>query len=150
MELKLDRKYKKETYTIGNLYIDGRFECNVLEDKDRGLTSNMSEDEIRMKKVAGKTAIPTGRYRVIFSYSPRFGKCSYAINGMIPLLIGVKGFTAIRIHGGNRAEDTDGCLIAGENKAKGMVLNSIKTCERVIGKMWTAYDYGSPIWITIE
>ncbi|MEE3483260.1 MAG: DUF5675 family protein [Bacteroidales bacterium] len=150
MEIKLERRYKKGGYTIGILSIDGKYECEVLENRDRGLTSNMTEEEIRQRKVAGRTAIPTGRYRIIFSYSPKFCKCDYAINGMIPLLIGVKGFCAIRMHAGNRAEDTDGCLLPGENKAKGMVLNSTKTCERVFRKMWTAYDYGSPVWITVE
>lgn len=150
MEITLERRYKKDTYTIGILKIDGLYECEVLEDTDRGLSQDMSEEEIRNKKVYGRTAIPTGRYRVTFSQSPKFGKSPYAINSMIPLLNNVKGFTSIRMHAGNTDSDSEGCLLLGENKAKGKVLNSAWTCERVFRKMWIAYNYGSPIWITIK
>lgn len=150
MELKIIRKWKKDRYTIGVLSIDGQYQCETLEDTDRGLKDTMDEIEIKKRKVAGRTAIPAGRYKVIFSYSPKFGKCFYAINSMIPLLLGVKGFSSIRIHAGNDEDDTEGCILLGENKAKGKVLYSAKTCERVFRKMWTAYSYGSPIWLTIE
>ncbi|MBR4814115.1 MAG: hypothetical protein IKZ67_01475 [Paludibacteraceae bacterium] len=150
MELKLVRKWKKDNYTIGVLSIDGQYECEVLEDKDRGLDNAMSPEEITRLKQHGRTAIPRGRYKVIFSPSPKFGKCSYAIESKIPLLLGVKGFSSIRMHAGNTDGDTEGCLLLGENKAKGMVLNSAKTCARVFRKMWLAHRYGAAIWITIE
>ena len=79
MKLLLKRKAKKENYTIGDLYIDGKLFCNTLEDTDRNLTSTMSKDEIAKVKVYGKTAIPTGTYVVDMNIvSPKFGKRSWA------------------------------------------------------------------------
>lgn len=150
MELRLERKWKKEKYTISNLYIDGVKICNCIEDTDRGLTQNMTEEQIRSIKVPGETAIPSGRYKVIFANSPRFGKTPYAINGMIPLLEGVKGFTAIRMHAGNTEKSTEGCLCLGKNDVVGKVTNSQYWCKKVFEKMWLAYSHNTPIWITIE
>lgn len=118
MKLKLIRKYKKTTYTIGELYINGQLFCSTLEDKDRGLTSAMTEDEIFDVKVKGKTAIPTGTYTVSFSYSPHFKKYMLAVNG-------VRGFSGIRIHAGNDANDTEGCILVGKNTKVGQL-----TCSR--------------------
>ena len=117
MKIDLWRRYKKDGYTIGKLSIDGKTLCDTLEDTDRGLSSDMTEEEIRGKKVYGKTAIPAGEYKVTMSYSSRFRK-------IMPLLLDVKGFEGIRIHSGNTAEDTEGCILCGENSSKGMVLNS--------------------------
>ena len=64
MKLKLVRKYKLDTYTIGKLYIDGIYFCDTLEDKDRGLTSDMSLSEIQSIKIKGNTCIPYGQYQV--------------------------------------------------------------------------------------
>lgn len=72
MKLTLNRIAKKSTYTIGKLYVDDKYFCDVLEDKDRGLTQSMSEAEIKSKKVYGETAIPSGTYEVIVSYSNKF------------------------------------------------------------------------------
>lgn len=127
MKIEVHRKYRKDGYTIGLLYINGKFLCNTLEDTDRGLTSIMSKEQIAAVKIKGKTAIPTGTYPVIMSYSPRFGK-------QMPLLCGVKGFEGIRIHSGNTAKDTEGCILCGKNTEVGKVTNS---------KAWTeaVYDY---------
>ena len=118
MKLKLIRKYKKTTYTIGELYINGQLFCSTLEDKDRGLTSAMTENEIFDVKVKGKTAIPLGIYSVTWTYSPHFKKYMLAVNG-------VKGFAGIRIHAGNTAEHTDGCILVGRNTKVGQL-----TCSR--------------------
>ena len=81
MKIKLERKYKKEKYTIGNLYVDGVFFCNTLEDTDRGLDESTTALEIADKKVYGETAIPTGTYKVVLDvYSPKFGKKEYYKN----------------------------------------------------------------------
>jgi hypothetical protein len=127
MKIEVHRKYRKDGYTIGLLYINGKFLCNTLEDTDRGLTSIMSKEQIAAIKIKGKTAIPTGTYPVIMSYSPRFGK-------QMPLLCGVKGFEGIRIHSGNTAKDTEGCILCGKNTEVGKVTSS---------KAWTevVYDY---------
>lgn len=152
MELVLDRFAKKERYTIGNLYIDGKLECNTLEDTDRGLSQSMSENDIlRVKeKFLGETAIPTGRYEIIFVNSPRFGKTEYAINGKVPLLRNVKGFKNIEIHAGSYPKDTRGCILPGENRMKGMVVNSRKTCKRINEKLWFVISNGGRAFITVK
>lgn len=90
MNIRIDRLYKKEDYTIGKLYINGVFLCSTLEDKVR--TLDTIED-----KVYGETAIPEGRYEVILSYSKRFNK-------ILPELLNVPFFKGIRIHAGNYAD----------------------------------------------
>lgn len=125
MELILKRIYKGERYTIGKLYVDGKYFCDTLEDCDRGLRSDMPLSEIKTKKIYGVTAIPTGRYPVILSYSPRFKK-------ILPRLCNVKGFDGVLIHAGNRPEDTSGCVLVGYNKVKGQVLESRATMEKLM------------------
>ena len=128
MKIELVRIAFKETYTIGKLYVDGKYFCDVLEDVDRGLDSSMSESEILKKKVKGQTAIPTGHYVINITYSPKYKR-------MMPLLLDVKGFSGIRIHSGNTAKDTEGCLIVGKNKKVGMVLESLDTYQRLFKMM---------------
>lgn len=125
MEIIVKRIAKKETYTIGKMYIDGKYFCDTLEDKDRGLSQSMTEEEIRKRKVYGLTAIPTGAYKVIVNYSERFGK-------LMPLLLDVKGYAGVRIHSGNTPSDTLGCILVGRNTAKGMVTESRKTFLRLM------------------
>lgn len=128
MELKVKRLYKKSEYTIGKMYIDGQYFCDTVEDTDRGLSQNMSNSAIEARKVYGKTAIPTGRYRVELSYSNKFKKT-------LPLLKDVMCFSGVRIHSGNKAEDSLGCIIVGENKIKGGVINSRQTMERLMYRL---------------
>ena len=100
-KLKLERAYKKEGYTIGNLYVNGGFFCNTLEDTDRGLTSKMSPLEIAGRKIPGQTAIPTGKYDITLNVvSPKFGKRpAYAFcGGKLPRLLNVPGFEGVLIH----------------------------------------------------
>ena len=125
MEILVKRIAKKETYTIGKMYIDGKYFCDTLEDKDRGLSQSMTEEEIRKRKVYGLTAIPTGAYKVIVNYSERFGK-------LMPLLLDVKGYAGVRIHSGNTPADTLGCILVGRNTAKGMVTESRNTFLRLM------------------
>lgn len=124
MELLLKRIAKKNDYTIGKLYINGIYFCDTLEDKDRGLTSNMSTEEITNKKVYGKTAIPTGKYTIIWNYSNKFNK-------MMPLLLNVPGYAGVRIHSGNTEKDTLGCILVGINSQVGKVLNSRATSSKL-------------------
>lgn len=139
MELKLVRLYKKSEYTIGKLYIDGVYFCDTVEDTDRGLTQSMSEEKILAIKAYGKTAIPTGRYRVTLTYSNKFKR-------VLPLVNAVKGFLGIRMHNGKDANSSLGCIIVGENKTKGGVINSRATMERLMAKLRGQKD----IFITIE
>ena len=101
MEIKVKRKWKKEAYTIGKMYIDGEYVCDTLEDKDRGLISNMSVAQICGVKVHGETAIPTGRYLVdMKTVSPRFGgRAQYQFcKGRLPRLCNTVGFQGVLIH----------------------------------------------------
>ena len=126
MQLTLERKWKKDTYTIGKLFINGTFFSNTLEDKDRGLTSSMTLEEINKKKIYGQTAIPSGTYEVKLTYSNRFHSRVWGkkYNGKVPELLNVKGFGGVRIHPGNKAADTLGCILVGKNSAVSMVTNS--------------------------
>ena len=128
MKIELIRIAFKDTYTIGKLYVDDTYFCDVLEDVDRGLDSSMSESEILEKKVKGQTAIPTGHYVINITYSPKYKR-------MMPLLLNVKGFSGIRIHSGNSSKDTEGCLLVGKNKKVGMVLESRDTYQRLFKMM---------------
>lgn len=142
MKIVLKRIAKRDSYTIGRLYIDGVKFCDTLEDKDRGLTQSMSIEDIKSKKVYGKTAIPTGTYTVSFNYSNKFRK-------QLPLLNGVKGYAGVRIHSGNTANDTLGCILLGENKEVGKVLNSRITCNKFYTLVKNAIAKGDNVTITI-
>ena len=120
MRITLVRIANRPTYCIGKLYIDGVYQWDVIEDTDRGLDDKMKESEILKKKIKGQTAIPTGVYPVVITYSPKYKK-------PMPLIDKVKGYSGIRIHSGNTAKDTEGCLIVGKNKEVGKVLESRKT-----------------------
>lgn len=153
MEIKVKRKWKKEAYTIGKMYINGEYVCDTLEDKDRGLTSNMSVAQICGVKVHGETAIPTGRYLVdMKTVSPRFGgRAQYQFcKGRLPRLCNTPGYQGVLIHIGNTAKDTDGCILVGDNKAVGQVLNSTATFKKVYAKLKAADERREQIWITIE
>lgn len=139
MILTLDRKYKLPTYTIGKLYIDGEYFCDTLEDKDRGLTDDMTVGEISKIKIKKETAIPTGTYKVTITYSNRFKKS-------MPLINDVKGFEGIRIHSGNTDKDTEGCVLVGFNKVKGNVINSRDTYN----KLFSILSKSNNITITIK
>lgn len=118
MELLLERKWCKSEYTIGRLYIDGKFYCNTLEDTVRDINKNGTFDCGEFK-IKGHTAIPYGEYEVIVNYSPKFKR-------ELPRLLNVPHFEGILIHRGNTHKDSSGCILVGENKKKGMVLNSTK------------------------
>lgn len=129
MKLEVKRIAKQSTYTIGKLFIDGEYFCDTLEDVCRGLTQDMTEAQIAQIKVKGQTAIPSGTYKVDITFSQKFKK-------YLPILENVKGFEGIRIHSGNDSDDTEGCLLVGKNKAKGQVLESRDTFNKLMNKIW--------------
>lgn len=149
MEIRIDRKYKKDTYTISNVYVDGKrfgdgtHYCSCLEDRDRGLRQDMDISVIRYMKKPHVTAIPSGKYRVEITYSPKFKK-------NLPLLLNVKGFEGIRMHSGNTENDTDGCLLFGWNGQKGKVLNSKYWCNLLFSKIEQEESKGKQTWVIIE
>ena len=129
MEILVERKWKKDNYTIGNLYINGKWFSNTLEDKDRGLKDSMSLTEIKTLKKPRITAIPTGTYEVTLNVvSPKFSKYPFynSINGgRVPRLLNVKGFEGVLIHvmdGPKGAELSEGCIGVGRNLIKGGLL----------------------------
>ena len=126
MEIVVDRRWKRDTYTIGNMYINGKFFSNTLEDKDRGLKDSMTLQDISNLKVYGQTAIPTGTYEIKMTYSNKFATRAWGkkYKGYVPQLMNVKGYSGVRIHPMNTAADTYGCLGVGKNSIKGMVTNS--------------------------
>ena len=142
MELKLERKYRKNNYCIDKLYINGKYFSDALEDPDRGLTGTMSHEEIKKIKIKGNTCIPYGIYNITITYSPRFKK-------NLPLLNNVKGFDGIRIHSGNKPQDTEGCLLPGFNKVKGQVIDSRVTTDKLIAQIQYVLNKGEKVTITI-
>lgn len=154
MELKVKRVAKKNEYTIGKLYIDGRLFCDTLEDCDRGLTQDMPLEEIKTKKVYGKTAIPTGTYEIdMNTVSPKFKDRSWAkpYGGKLPRLENVPGYEGVLIHVGNTASDSSGCLLVGKNNVQGMVADSSRTFMSLMSKyLLPAKLRGDKITITIQ
>lgn len=118
MKLTLKRIALRETYTIGRLYIDGEYFCDTCEDKVRP----------NGQKVQGETAIPYGTYRIMITKSGRFKK-------MLPELLNVPYFTGIRIHSGNTAKDSEGCILVGRNTIKGQVTQSRATMDKLMAKL---------------
>lgn len=136
--LRLTRKYKGPNYTIGSLYIDNKYFCDTLEDVDRGLDYKMTLSEIKSKKIQDKTAIPTGVFKVsLHEISLRFKNRPWAIkyDGKIPRLIDVPGFDGVLIHPGNTSSDTSGCILVGQNKIKGKVVNSVSTFDKLMNEL---------------
>ena len=139
MKLTLKRIALRQTYTIGKLYIDDDYFCDTLEDTVRDLNKDGKFDNGE-KKIKGKTAIPYGTYEIKWTYSPRFKKYT-------PQLMNVPSFEGIRIHNGNSSDHTEGCLLLGENKKVGMVLNSRATINKFYPIIKEACSKGK---VTIE
>ena len=142
MELLLNRKKETETSSIGELSINGVFECYTLEDKDRGLIQSEPIEQIQFKKVFGSTAIPKGRYEVVITFSDRFQK-------YMPLLLNVPGFEGIRIHSGNTAADTLGCILLGQESGEDQVWNSRAAFNAFLPKL-KAVEKKEKVFITIK
>ena len=154
MELVVDRKWKKQNYTISNLTIDGKWFCNVLEDADRGLDDSMSIAKIRELKKPSITAIPKGTYEITLDViSPKYCTNNFykqVCNGKVPRLLNVKGFEGILIHAGNTDKDSAGCLLVGINLERGKVLKSQETFRKLYKMLSEAKLRGEYIQITIK
>jgi len=130
MNLELKREPSTADCTFGKLYVDGVYQCETLE------------DVVREVKIKGETAIPAGRYRIIVNHSQRFGKD-------MPLLLNVPGFEGIRIHSGNIAADTEGCILVGTTRSDVGILNSRVAFNELFQDMLDALNVGEQIWIEI-
>lgn len=155
MQLRLKRIAKRNTYTIGKLYIDGEYFCDTIEDKDRGLKQNTPLEQIKKVKVQHQTAIPVGEYEVTLNaVSPRFSKRSFyrttCNGGRVPRLLNVPGFEGILIHVGNTASDSSGCILVGNNSQVGKVLNSTATFKKLYAILDKANRAGDKIKIKVE
>ena len=154
MELLVKRVARRDEYTIGRLYINGVKFSETLEDCDRGLTQDMPLEEIKAKKVYGKTAIPTGTYEIdMNTISPKFQARSWAkpYGGKIPRLLNVPGYEGILIHPFNSAAESLGCIGVGKNSIKGMITESSRTFMSLMSKyLLPAKVRGEKITISIE
>ena len=129
MDLLLHRVDGTSTRTIGRLYTTPQ--CWTLEDAVRD-----------GPKVMGETAIPTGRYRVQITQSQRFEK-------MLPILLDVPGFTGVRIHAGNTATDTSGCILVGQDREADAIGHSRLALDVLLPLIADAQARGQDVWITI-
>lgn len=130
MKLLLTRKHGSKLYTDGTLSIDGKFFCDTVEDEERTV------------KVLGRTAIPLGTYKVIINQSVRFKK-------MMPLLLNVPNYEGVRIHSGNTAEDTEGCILVGMKFKFGFITKSRDTWAALMVVLNEAVANQDPITIEI-
>ena len=135
MMLELNRIAKKPLYTIGRLFVDGKYFCDTLEDRCRDLDKE--------EKVMNETAIPEGTYEVIVNVSVKFKR-------KLPLLLNVPHFTGIRIHRGNTDKDTFGCILVGENRQVGRLINSTAYELRLTKLLEKAMLSGEKIIIQVQ
>lgn len=131
MLLKLTRKWFTDESTIGELLIDNIFECYTLEDPVR-----------EGDKIPGKTAIPSGRYPVVITFSQRFQR-------YMPLVKYVNNFTGIRIHIGNSAKDTEGCILVGRTRSRNWVGNSRVAFDALYPKLQDALLAGESVVLMV-
>ena len=137
MEIDVQRKWPKDDYTVGRMYLDGLFFCNTLEDTVRDLKSDGSG------KIYGRTAIPAGRYRVVYAWSDKFKR-------RMPRLLDVPFFSGILIHSGTTAGDTLGCILVGLNTEKGKVTSSRYYSDMLNKRCELCDRRREEIWITIH
>ena len=119
MKLKVVREIKTDISTIGRLFIDEKFFCYTLEDKDRGLKQSDTLLYINAKKIFGTTAIPSGSYELIVNVSPKFKR-------MLPRILNIKGFDGVLMHRGNSADHSLGCILVGYQKGDNAIFDSTK------------------------
>jgi len=152
MELILERIAKRKSYTIGRLYIQQQVMDEYLPGTEKQYFCDTLEPTWRdyehgAYKVKGRSAIPEGRYAVVISWSPKF-------EAWLPILLGGPEFNqkwqGIRIHAGNTANDTEGCILVGKNKLVGQVVDSRIWLHRLKQKIVEAKSRDEPVWLTIR
>lgn len=141
MKIKVHRRYLGPAYTIGTMYINGERFCDTLEDVNRDKNKNGKFDNGE-QKVYSETCIPYGTYEVIVNYSPKMKR-------QLPRLLNVPSFEGVLIHRGNTAKDSAGCILVGENKVVGKVINSTQYEQRLVALCQNAIKQGEKITIEI-
>lgn len=139
MEITLTPVSKTSNSTISTVKVNGMFECYALEDTVR----EVQGQPVSQWKVAGKTAIPAGRYKVIVDMSNRFKR-------ELPLLVNVPGFAGVRIHPGNSSADTEGCILPGASHSTDWVGESKKAFAGLFDKIRDALAEGDTVWLEIK
>ena len=142
VNLFLDRKFCKTTHTVGVLSIGEMVFCDTLEDPVRDYNKDGDLDDPGEIKIYGETAIPYGRYPVVVTKSPKFKRD-------LPLIMDVKHFIGIRIHRGTTVKNTSGCVLVGDNTAKGKLSNGKHYEEKLVGILKTYLALGEQIYINI-
>jgi hypothetical protein len=140
MLLTLSRRQSANGATIGDMRAEGRWLCHTLEDEIREIANQPVEEW----KIYGRTAIPAGNYKVVINWSPRFKR-------ELPMLLYVPGFTGVRIHPGNKPEDTEGCVLVGFGvtpDGRG-ITESRSAFAKLISELNSAYDEGEETWLSI-
>ncbi|MCR5841973.1 MAG: DUF5675 family protein [Bacteroidales bacterium] len=154
MLLLRDRYRMGAGFTGSRLYIDeGGYLCDILEPEDRGLTQDMPLSVIKQRKVKGKTAIPVGRYEVIWSWSKRLHDKSYAIpyDGKFPCIIGTPGFSGVLFHPGNKVADTEACLLPGIWVPPQSLRDSVKAYRDLMDYyLVPSFERKDRVWLTID
>lgn len=142
MKLLLKRIYFSPTYTIGRLYIDGKYFSDTIEDVNRDINKDGDLLDNGESKVYAKTCIPFGTYNVIVNRSPKMKRD-------LPRLLNVPHFEGILIHRGSSEKSSAGCIIIGENKVVGKVINSVKYEDALVAVLKHAQNNGEKITIEI-
>lgn len=156
MTLKRSAAESGPGYTHGRLSLaECGFLCWTLEDEDRGLTQDMDPAKIKAIKVYGKTAIPTGRYRVELRVSPKFKDRPWAkpFGGMVPYILDVPGFDGVAIHVGTNPDATDGCPLVGmlRGNIRGRLFDSTAAFRDLMTHyLLPAHEREDEIYITIQ
>lgn len=142
MALRVIREPSDKGVTLGSLYVNDVWQCWTLEDVIREpADAGITPASVRVWKVPGQTAIPSGRYRAQLSHSARFGI-------VLPELLLVPGFTGIRIHAGNTSADTEGCLLVGQGRGERSVLESRAALQWLLQRL--KQGHGDPMFIDVE
>ena len=131
MILTVVREPSKNGCTLGELLLDGTHEAWTVE------------DVVRDVKIPGETAIPAGKYRVVLTMSKRFGK-------VLPELLNVPNYEGVRIHSGNTAADTEGCILVGEEKSATGVLRSREAMVELMAALTGVIENGEQVWIEVK
>lgn len=141
LELSVVRHRNTKKFTEGRMCVDGVFMYHTLEDEER----EVEDQDVLEWKIPTLTCIPRGRYEIIYHQSPRFKR-------KLPLLVDVAGFSYVLIHSGNKAADTEGCILVGmRNKSitDGWISNSRDAERDLVKRIDTAFSKKKRVFITM-
>ena len=153
LELLVERYDFGKDYTEGKFYVDGMPFGESMEPHSLHLTNSMPLSEIKAKKVYGKTAIPTGRYKISWEVSPSLKNRTYAkeFDGKFPYLVNVPGWTGVMIHPFNYGTESKGCIAVGEKWMPGKIIRATEGYKDLMRYyLVPAFKRGQEVYITIK